>query len=203
MSTAMNHAREPVRPNEEALENTIDLLARAKRGDDHAVSRLFERCVPALRRWARGRLPGHARDLSDTQDIVQEAMLSTLHRLGSFESRHQGALQAYLRQAVVNRIRDEIRRVGRQPIATELDERHADDAPSPLEHAIGREGLERYEAALQKLRPCDRQAIVARIELQHSYDQVAVALGKPNANAARVAVARALVRLVHGMDRDR
>jgi RNA polymerase sigma factor (sigma-70 family) len=185
------------------LESTVELLARAKQGEERAVEQLFERCLPALRRWARGRLPHYARDLADTQDVVQEAVLNSLHRLDSFESRHQGALQAYLRQAVVNRIRDEIRRVGRRPVATELDEQHADLAPSPLEHAIGREGIARYEAALQRLRPADREAIVARMELQQSYEEVAVALGKPNANAARVAVTRALAKLVEEMERER
>jgi RNA polymerase sigma-70 factor (ECF subfamily) len=188
---------------DDALESTIELLARAKQGEERAVEQLFQRCLPSLRRWARGRLPYYARDLADTQDVVQEAILSTLHRLNSFESRHQGALQAYLRQAVVNRIRDEIRRVGRRPIPTELDDQQVDGAPSPLEHAIGREGLERYEAALQKLRPADREAIVARMELQQSYDEVAVALGKPNANAARVAVTRALAKLIDEMERER
>jgi RNA polymerase sigma factor (sigma-70 family) len=188
---------------DDPLESTIDLLARARQGEERAVEQLFQRCLPALRRWARGRLPHYARDLADTQDVVQEAVLSTLHRLDAFESRHQGALQAYLRQAVVNRIRDEIRRVGRRPIPTELDDQHVDGAPSPLEHAIGREGLERYEAALQKLRPADREAIVARMELQQSYDEVAVALGKPNANAARVAVTRALAKLIDEMEHER
>lgn len=200
--TAMTYAPDGL-TGDDPLESTMDLLARAKQGEERAIAQLFERCLPSLRRWARGRLPGYARDLSDTQDIVQEAILSTLHRLDSFESRHQGALQAYLRQAVVNRIRDEIRRVGRRPVPTELDEAHPDVAPSPLEHAIGREGLERYEAALQKLRPSDREAIVARMELQQSYEEVAIALGKPNANAARVAVTRALAKLIQEMDCER
>ena len=37
-----------------------------------------------------------------------------------FEHRHQGALQAYLRQAVINRIRDQVRRHARRPVAVEL-----------------------------------------------------------------------------------
>jgi RNA polymerase sigma-70 factor, ECF subfamily len=189
-------------PRPGAMESTLDLLARAKGGHSDAVESLFQRVMPALRRWARGRLPPYARDLSDTQDLVQETVLHTLNRLESFEARHQGALQAYLRQAVVNRIRDEIRRVGVHPAPMELTERHPDRAPSPLEHAIGREGIERYETALARLRPAEREAIVARMELQQSYEEVAVALGKPNANAARVAVKRALVRLVEEMDRD-
>ncbi len=181
-------------------ETTLDLLARARSGDRASVGALFERCLPALRRWARGRLPNYARDLADTQDLVQETVLRTLHRLDTFEARHQGALQAYLRQAVVNRIRDEIRRARRRPPPVQLHDVHADSAASPLEHAIGREGIERYEAALQRLRPSDREAIVARIELQQSYDEVAAALGKPNANAARVTVTRALARLIGEME---
>lgn len=184
-------------------ETTLDLLVRARAGDQQCVEALFERCLPPLRRWARGRLPQYARDLADTQDLVQETVLHTLNKLPAFQPRHQGALQAYLRQAVANRIRDEIRRVQRRPMPIELNDVHAAAAPSPLEQAIGREGIERYEAALEKLRPVDREAIVARLELQQSYEEVAVALGKPNANAARVAVTRAIARLVEEMDRGR
>lgn len=182
-----------------ALESTTELLARIKAGEEPAVEKLFQRCLPVLRRWARGRLPTYARDLADTQDVVQDALVSTMHRLPAFESRHPGALQAYLRHAVVNRIRDEIRRVGRRPVRAELDDDQPDAAPSPLQHAIGREGVERYEAALRLLRPCDRDAITARLELHHSYEEIAVMLGKPNANAARAAVTRALARLLEEM----
>jgi len=188
---------------EGAGETTIDLLARARAGDQQSVEALFERCLPSLRRWARGRLPQYARDLADTQDLVQETVLHTLNKLTAFEPHHQGALQAYLRQAVANRIRDEIRRVGRRPIPVALEDVHAASGASPLENAIGREGIERYEAALERLKPTDREAIVARLELQQSYEEVAVALGKPSANAARVAVTRAIARLVEEMDHGR
>jgi RNA polymerase sigma-70 factor (ECF subfamily) len=183
------------------VDTTLDLLRRAQAGDQASVEALFARCVPRLRRWARGRLPHYARDLADTQDLVQETVLHTLRHLNDFEPRHEGALHAYLRQAVANRIRDEIRRVQRRPTATTVGESVVDPAPSPLEHAIGREGFERYEAALQRLKPSDREVIVARIELQQSYDEIAVAIGKPTANAARVAVTRALARLVEELDR--
>lgn len=181
-------------------ETTLVLLTRARQGDDTSVAALFERVVPTLRRWARGRLPAYARDLSDTQDLVQETVLHTLKRLHAFEPRHQGALQAYLRQAIANRIRDEIRRVRRRPVAVELNEEQVDEAPSPLEHAIGREGFEKYEAALLRLKASDREAIVARLELQQSYEEIAIAFGKPTANAARVAVMRAIAHLIEAMN---
>jgi RNA polymerase sigma factor (sigma-70 family) len=186
-----------------ALTSTIDLLERFKQGDESAVNLLVERSLPPLKRWARGRLPRWARGLDDTQDLVQEAIIRALPRLKTFEARHPGALQAYLRMAITNHIRDEIRRVGTQPIRAELDDNRADAGPSPLEEVIGREGLERYEAALKALRPADREAIIARLELQQSYEEVAIALGKPSADAARMAVKRAVKALIVLMDTPR
>jgi len=183
-----------------SLESTQQLLDLVRQGDRDALERLFARCLPPLRRWARGRLPAAARGALDTQDLVQDTVVNSLRRLDHFDSRHEGALQAYLRQAVLNRIRDEARRFSRHPAPTELSESFQSGAASPLDIAIGREGVARYEAALQRLRPSDREAIIGRLELQHDYQELALILGKPNANAARVAVTRALARLMEQMD---
>jgi RNA polymerase sigma factor (sigma-70 family) len=188
---------------EKPLESTISLLEQAKNGDSAALEEVVVRSLPPLRRWARGRLPQWARNLGDTQDLVQDAVMRTLPRLQTFKAEHPGALQAFLRQAISNHIIDEVRKVKTRPTDGELPESAPDPAPSPLEQVIGREGVERYEAALQKLRPSDRQAIIARIELQQSYEEVAIALNKPSANAARVAVTRALARLLAAMDHTR
>ena len=185
---------------EKALESTVSLLARVREGDREALDALFARCCPPLRRWARGRLPQGARGALDTQDLVQDTVLNALTRLDRFEARHEGALQAYLRQAVLNRIRDEARRLNRRPAAAELSESQPSEAASPLDIAIGREGVDRYEAALQRLRPADREAVVGRLEMQYEYQELATILAKPNANAARVAVTRALARLLEQMD---
>jgi RNA polymerase sigma-70 factor (ECF subfamily) len=181
------------------MDTTFDLVERAKSGDDDALNRLFTRFLPPLRRWASGRLPRWSRDLMDTDDLVQETVVRAVKRLDRFESRHEGALQAYLRQAVVNRIKDEIRRTKRGPAVTVLDDNASDRGTSPLEAAIGTEALERYEAALARLRPEEREAIVARVEMDGSYQDVAKALGKPSADAARMAVSRALLRLAEEM----
>jgi RNA polymerase sigma-70 factor (ECF subfamily) len=182
------------------LESTHDLLALVRQGDRDALDRLFARCLPPLRRWARGRLPTAARGALDTQDLVQDTIVNSLRRLDRFDSRHEGALQAYLRQAVLNRIRDEARRFTRRPPAAELTDSFESEAASPLDIAIGREGVARYEAALQQLRPSDREAIIGRLELQYDYQELAAILGKPNANAARVAVTRALARLMEHLN---
>lgn len=180
--------------------STAGLLERARSGDTDALDQLFARHLPALRRWARGRLPKWTRDLRDTEDIVQETLAQTFRRLDDFEVRHEGALQAYLRQALMNRVRDEVRRVTRHPVADVLDADYESASVSPLEEAIGREALERYESGLARLRPDEREMIIARVELGRSYMQIAAEHAKPSADAARMAVTRALVRLAEEMD---
>jgi RNA polymerase sigma-70 factor (ECF subfamily) len=184
-----------------STESSMELLERAKAGDAAALDRLLARHLPRLRRWATGRLPRWARDIADTQDLVQETLLHTFQRIDRFEVRGEGALAAYLRQSVLNRIRDEYRRAGRRPAAAPLESQALAEGASPLEQAIGQETLDRYENALARLRDEDREAIVARIELSCTYEEVATLLGKPSANAARMAVERALVRLAAEMGR--
>jgi RNA polymerase sigma factor (sigma-70 family) len=182
-------------------ESTFHLIERARAGDQQAVERLFARHVKPLQRWARGRLPKWARDLADTDDLVQDTLLQTFKRIEDFEPRRVGALQAYLRQAVLNRIRNELRRKGREPHATDIDGIEVESAESPLEQAIGREAVERYEAALHRLTTEEREAIIARVEMGYSYEELAEALGKPTPDAARKAARRALVRLAEEMKR--
>lgn len=185
---------EPLSP-----ETTIELLELARDGDALALDRLLERCVPALRRWAHGRLPQTARGMNDTADIVQDTIIAAMRRFEVFECRHQGALQAYLRQAVMNRIRDVIRHSKRRPEISGVSEGIEDEATSPLEAAIGAENLERYESALQRLKPADREAIIGRLEMLYPYDELATVLGRPTAAAARMAVMRAMKRLAAEM----
>jgi RNA polymerase sigma-70 factor (ECF subfamily) len=137
----------------------------------------------------------YARDMLDTDDLVQESVIASLRRIDGFEARREGALQAYLRTALANRIKDIIRSKRRRPVQTELMDDAPDQGASPLDQVIGQENTERYEAAMQRLREADREAIIARVELRYSYQELAVALGKPSADAARVAVVRAVCRL--------
>ena len=188
-------ASQPVDP-----ESTFRLIERAQAGDQDALDRLLARHLGPLRRWARGRLPKWARDMSDTDDLVQDTLLQTFKRLGDFEVRGPGSLQAYLRQAILNRVRDELRKKGRRPEAIGLDGLEVDHGVSPIEEAIGREAIERYERALATLKPDEREAIIGRVEMGYSFEELADALGKPSSEAARKAARRALVRLAQQMD---
>ena len=185
------------------LENlsTIVLLTRLREGNDAAREELLRRYWPRLERWAHGRLPARARDLHDTGDLVQETLVAAMRRLDEFEPRHDGALHAYLRTAILNRIRTLASRAKSRGDHVGLESALADAGPSPLEEVIGHEALERYERALARLRPDDRDAVQLKIELGLPYPEIARELGKPTITAARMAVSRALVRLAVEMRR--
>ena len=191
----MTHDTDDAAPVLLSDEPTMELIVRAKSGDGGATDALLQRCLPPLKRWAHGRLPIAARGALDTDDIVQSAAIQMLKRLDQFEPRHVGAMQAYLRQSVINRIRDEVRRIGRQPPPLELPEDLASDVASPLETAIQAEAYERYREALTRLRPRDRELIVARIEMQWSLAEIAHRFDMPTVEAVRMAVMRAVRRL--------
>lgn len=182
------------------LGDTPELLRRAQSGDACAVNDLLAAHAAPLRRWASGRLPRWARGLVDTADVVQEALFNTIRHLASIRPERAGGLEAYLRAAVLNRVRDEIRKASCRPARHTLDERQPSGAPSPLEVAIGKEALTRYEQALLTLPPADRKAVIGHFELGFTHAELATMLGKPSANAARMALQRALVRLAEAMD---
>jgi RNA polymerase sigma factor (sigma-70 family) len=69
------------------------------------------------------------------------------------------------------------------------------DAPSPLEVTIQHESYERYRRALDRLAARDRELVLARMEAQWSFVQIADRFGIATADAARMAVNRALKKL--------
>jgi len=178
-----------------------ELLVRLRQGDERAGSRLFARYLPLLQRLGHSRLPRWTRGAIDTADVVQDAVLYTFKRLPAFTPQRDGALLGYLRRTLVNRIRDEFRLAARRPSPVPIDGNHPGEDTSPLDKTIDRETQERYRRALTRLRPPDRDAILARLEHGYSYDQLALILSKPTAEAARLAVRRALVRLAREMQR--
>ncbi len=195
-------ADQPRTPEAHPLESTAVLLGRAREGDAAARERLFARVLPPLRRWAHQRMPSSARDLHDTEDLVQVTVLRAFQRLEHFESQGAGAFLGYLRKILLNALRDELRRASRRPRHGELDASLADPGPSALEQVLGRDALERYERALAALPDEQREALIMRIELGFSHQEIADALGRPSANATRMMIARALVDLAEGMRAD-
>lgn len=192
----------PAPTGSSALEATAVLLRRVRAGDSAAREQLLARYLPILQRWAHGRLPANARGLVDTSDLVQVTLVRTLGQLDHFEPRREGAFLAYLRQTLLNLLRNEIRRsAGRAsaPVPVEL----AEDRASLLDQVIGKQVIEDYEAGLASLPETMQEAIILRLEFGFSHREIAEAVGSPTANAARMLVSRAMVRLAKAMNEHR
>ncbi len=179
--------------------STADALALAMAGHDSALNDLFGRYLPTLKRSAHGRLPSKARDRNDTDDIVQDAVIGFLKNLEHFKSLRPGALLAFMRLSVANRVRDEVRRAARSPEPNAVDVGDLPSSrPSPHEQLELAEISAKYEEALAGMRSVDRQLILG-VELGYGYDDLAGMLGKPTARAARMAAGRAFDKLVMKM----
>jgi RNA polymerase sigma factor (sigma-70 family) len=128
-------------------------------------------------------------------------LLQTFRRLRKFDNRGRGALQAYLRQAVTNRIKDELRRVQRQPVQANVDEVLRDNGRSPFQLTEESEKHRRYKTALKALTEAEQTLIVGRLELGYTHDQLALVTNRATPEAARVALRRAIVKMAFIMAR--
>lgn len=182
------------------LESTATLLAKVKSGDDLAREQLCSTYLPMLQRWAHGRLPQYARDLAETDDMVQSTLIKALNQLDSFSSMREGAFLAYLRKILLNNIRMEIRRFSNQNelLKKNIDTNEPIDT-SALEKAIGTEVIEKYENALMKISDQAREAVILRVEFGYSYPEIALAIESASPNAARMIVSRSLLKLAENM----
>jgi len=191
--------------SKEPLDSTLALVERARAGDRVAIELIAERYHAALRRFAHGRVPATARGVLDTGDIVQVAIMRTLERLDHIDSSLRGSLLAYLRSAILNQIRDEIRRARRRPRLGELSDQLPGRDQDPVDEVISREQRERYDLAVLRL-PLDQQeAFLMRMEMDCSYAEIAAAVGRPSAEAARMLVRRAIrtmTKLLRQRDRS-
>jgi RNA polymerase sigma-70 factor (ECF subfamily) len=183
-------------------EPTVALIRRIREGDGGARDVLLKRYLPVLRRWAHGRLPASARDLSDTDDLVQVTLLRALKNIDEFDARHTGSFLAYLRQILLNQVRDELRRQQRRPGGAELDTELPDlETPPLVEQMLGHERVRAYERALAQLPKRQQELIVMRMEFGMSYPEISAEVDS-TPDAVRVMVARAIVLLSRELGGD-
>jgi RNA polymerase sigma factor (sigma-70 family) len=185
---------------DDSQSSTRALIQRGRAGDRSAWDRVFGRVVKRLRVWAHGRVPVTSLGAAETHDVVQDAALRVWNRIDQLDFRKPGDLEAYARQAVINRLRDQARRGLARPLVVPIDAGVIDDVPSALDRVLDAEAMARYQAAFAALDIKDREALIARSEMGYSFEQIAQLIGKPSANAARMAVTRAIAVLRRAVD---
>ena len=174
---------------------TASLIRRIRGGDGTAREELFRRYLPLLRRWARGRLPVHSRNVADTDDLVQVTLMCALGRVEEFEPRYHGSFLAYLCQVFLNEVRHEIRRSRRtseqQPLSDDIRD---EDMPTMIEQIVGVEQLRAYQHALGTLTKRQQEVLIMRIEFGMSYPEIAFETGR-SPDAVRIMATRAAIEL--------
>ncbi len=163
------------------LNPEYDLIARCLSGDGAAweeLVRLHTRQVYAL----CYRFTGSA---SESQDLAQEVFLRVFRTLKSFRAA-EGSFGTWLARVTRNLLIDHYRRTRQERITDSIEEQlpmlEEEGAPSsvrPDRALAGREASDMLQAALQKLSPELREAVILRDLQEMEYREIAGVLDIP------------------------
>lgn len=166
------------------------LVDAARRGDRNALEQLLQLHFDRVRALCHRVMANDA----DTDDATQEALLAICRGITRFDGR--SSFSTWIYRVTTNACLDELRRIGRRPIAmaddtmpaTAVSDRFADDIADRLE----------VDRALAQLSPDFRAAVVLRDLCRLDYDEIALVLGIPPGTVrSRIARGRAhLARVV-------
>lgn len=166
-----------------------DVVAAAR------VQELSARYAFHLEQWTVGRTPAWARESVNARQVVHDTLLEVaLDEDVTPDAGFETAL-GRIRRTLHNKVLaslDNVRRGSASAPPARTGSRLADTA-------VAADLLERYEAALKRLEPIEREAVIARAELGLPWSDVADILAKPTVAAARFTVSRALIRLAREM----
>jgi RNA polymerase sigma-70 factor (ECF subfamily) len=156
-------------------EQLASLVARASRGDEDAWRAIVERCAPRMHAIIRAQ----CRDDDLAEEIVQSTFCSVVRTLANYEE--GGRFESWLMRIAMTRLRDEMRRRGRQavpPAETTLAGLAGGTEPAP-EPDAGRLESGRLQQAMERLSEADREIIHLRHVGGLGFKQMAEALDAP------------------------
>lgn len=143
---------------------------------------------------------------SEAEDLTQEVFIKIFQTLTTYDAA-QGAFSTWLNRVARNHLVDHYRRTHKERLTSSLEDETGglEDKPSAEEHPIARvESRERHEilqAALNRLSPDMREAVVLRDFQDLDYDEIAQVLGVPEGtvksriNRGRLELARVIKRM--------
>jgi len=130
-----------------------DLVKRVGAGDPAAVQAMVARKLPRMLSLAQ-RMLG---DAAEAEDVAQEAMLRAWKQAPRWTP-GQARFDTWLHRVALNLCYDRLRR--RREIATDVIPDHIDDGPAPDRGLLAAETGAQVQAALSRLPPRQREAIV-------------------------------------------
>lgn len=154
------------------MEETKNLVRRARRGEPEAVEALlrrFEQDVFGLALLTLG-------NRAEAQDAAQEVLIKVLGGLGRFRGR--SSFRTWLYRVTVNTCRDALRRRARRREAA-LFKAPPAARPGPLQRELDRERQQAVWHAVQSLDDALREVVVLRYYLDLPCAEIGQATGAP------------------------
>lgn len=175
-------------------ETTEFLLRRVRAGDAPARERLIARFLPLLRRWAHGRLPALARDLTDTDDLVQVTLVRVLKQAERLNTAVPAAFwpicAAPCSTCCATRSGAAAGAANRSNLASLW--------PMAVLRRWSRQSVANAsnvnEMALEALAPRNRELVIMRLEFDMTYEDIAIEV-QSTPDAVRMAIRRAVAAL--------
>lgn len=185
---------------ERALSPEDSLVSRCLSGDETA----WEQLVRAHTRQVYGLCYRFTGSGAEAQDLTQDVFLRVYRTIKSFRSA-EGSFGTWLARVTRNLLIDHYRRTRQERVTDSIEdqlpvlEQEGAGAAVRPDHAVaGREASEMLQAALQKLSPDLREAVILRDLQEMEYREIAGALSIPEGtvksriNRGRAELARLL-----------
>ena len=187
--------------------NTLDLLTRARGGDQESLRQVVERYRERILLRVRKLLGCQARRWADSGDFVHEVFVDFLRDFERFEPRDDQSLIRWLTAIARNTIRDELRRRREASIdsllaAENREPRVLGRERSPPSEADRNDQIERIRTLLGRLSADHRHVVELRHFAGLSFAEIGRRLGRSE-NAVQLLHARALCRLGETEDPER
>jgi RNA polymerase sigma-70 factor (ECF subfamily) len=193
-------------------DETVQLLERARQGDQGALNEIFAQHRARLRTMVELRLDRRLQARVDASDVVQEAYVDAVRRLDEYLKDDKYPLFLWLRLLVGERLlklhrqhlgtqlrdaglevsiyRGALPAASSAALAAQLIGKHT----SPTQAAVRAERMIRVQEALNALEPIDREVLSLRHFEEMTLVETALSLGIEEAAAAKRYI-RALKRL--------
>lgn len=187
-----------------------DRLDAARTGSPAALGDLLETCRGYLLLIARSELGAELRAKGSASDLVQETFVEAHRDFARFRGQSEGELLSWLRQLLLNNLRDFSRRyhgAGKRERDREVSLDAEDlkllfhsDSSSPSEKVIRREKVDIVRQALRQLPEDHRRVLLLRYQEGLSFEEIGTRMDR-SANAARKLWLRAIESMEHELVR--
>ena len=192
-------------------QDSLYLLNEANSGDEASLNSLLARHLPSLEAYVRVKAGEVVKGREQTLDMLQSVCCEVIKNPGEFEYRGEAAFRNWLFKRALQKIMNKARYHGQEKrdvgLEVHIDSGSGTDRSwvqhraTPSRIAMGREDLERLEAAFEQINEDYKEAVLLYRVVGMSYPEIAAEMGRSE-GAVRNLVYRGLAQLSGVLDED-